>query len=413
VNVDQIAPPRAAPLSGTDFKALYRKLERTLDEIEGMSSVSDVLSVILESLVHDYEEELGIHGGRLYKVEDRHLVLRSIAGKHGAGIPDEYRIPLDYPPVRKVLSEELIIMENGDSGFDESIEGPIGVTRFAAIAIGEEATHVMSFSIREETSEIQVLYSLNAVRHVINLKLRQERLTDTMSESRRIQESLLPAGPPSFAGYDIDGLSRPTEFVGGDLFDYLQLSTTLLGVAIADASGHGLPAALLARDVITGLRVGMAADLKIIKTIEKLNRVIHRSALSSKFVSLFYVELEPNGNFIYTNAGHTPPLLLRGETFEELRQGGLVLGPAADAQYERGYVRLCPGDTVVMYTDGISECEDPSGNEFGIGRLREVIHAMAGCTSREMVEGIFEATRIFSRGAHQRDDMTVVVIRKT
>ena len=92
-------------------------------------------------------------------------------------------------------------------------------------------------------------------------------------------------------------------------------------LAIADASGHGLPAALLARDVITGLRMGMADDLKIIKAVERLNRVIHRSALSSKFVSLFYGEVEPNGNFLYCNAGHNPPLLRRPGSFQQLTQG--------------------------------------------------------------------------------------------
>lgn len=409
--MDNAGTDQSASETATDFKALYRKIERTLDEIEEFDNTAGLLSAVLASLVHEYEEELGFRGGRLYERHEDSLVLCCVAGSGGA--PERYRVPIDYPPVKRLLAEGLIIMGHGDPGFDEKIEGPIGVTKFAAIAVGEERSHAISFSIRGEIRELQLLYSLTAVRHVINMKLRQDRLEGTMGEARLIQESLLPAEPPQIAGYDIDGYSRPTEFVGGDLFDYLPLSSTLFGVAIADASGHGLPAALLARDVITGLRVGMTADLKIVKTIEKLNSVIHRSALSSKFASLFYGELETNGNFIYSNAGHTPPLLLRGEEFEQLEHGGLVLGPSPDAQYVRGYVRLDPGDTIVMYTDGLSEYEDPSGEQYGLDRLRSAIKELRKGSATEIVRGIFAAVDRFANGAPQRDDMTVVVVKRT
>lgn len=398
---------------GQDFKALYRKLEHTLDEIEEMESTADLLSTILRSLVEDYEEDLGFRGGRLYVRDAAGLTLCCVAGDRGDA-PDSYRIPLGYPPVQTLLSDGLIILKHGDPGFDEAIEKPIGVNQFVAIAIGEEDSHVMSFTIDGKIRELELLYSLNAVKHSINLRLRQNRLRLTMQEARYIQEGLLPEGPPEFEGYEIDGLSRPTEFVGGDLFDYLPLAPTLLGVAVADASGHGLPAALLARDVITGLRIGMAADFKIAYTIAKLNSVIHRSALSSKFASLFYGELEPNGNFIYTNAGQTPPLLYHREKdqFLELRQGGLVLGPSPDAQYERGYVRLYSGDRVILYTDGITEYENPDGEQFGEERLREAIRSRADATASEMVHSIFDAVSRFAARAPQRDDMTVVAIRK-
>jgi sigma-B regulation protein RsbU (phosphoserine phosphatase) len=234
-----------------------------------------------------------------------------------------------------------------------------------------------------------------------------------MSEARLIQESLLPAEPPSFHRFDLHGHSRPTEEVGGDLFDYLPMSDILLGVAIADASGHGLPAALLARDVITGLRMGVSKDLKIISIVERLNSVISRSALSSKFVSLFYGELEPNGNFFYINAGHTPSLRYSGGSFEELTQGGLVLGPNPVAKYERGYVKLEAGDLVVMFTDGVTECESPSGMQFGMHRLRDLVRENAAKSAREIVEAIFEAADRFRAGAPQLDDMTMLVIRKT
>ena len=395
-----------------DFKAVYRKLEKTLDRIEKIENIEEVLSRVIEHLVGDFRDDLGFEGGRLYQREEDAFVLccgvgRSVDAHVG------YRIPAGYPPLVRVVREGLIIMGSGDPGFDERIEGPIGVSKFAAISVGENASHVISFTIKGEINEDHILYSLNAVRHVINLKLRQQHFAGIMEEARVIQEGLLPAGPPRFEGYDIDGRSQPTEIVGGDAFDYLHLSDSMLGVAIADASGHGLPAALLARDVITGLRVGMTADLKITRAIERLNRVIHQSALSSKFVSLFYGELEASGNFIYCNAGHNPPLLWNGKAFRELSEGGLVLGPNPDAHYVRGYVILQPGDTVVMYTDGITEADGRSGRLFGRQRLRHLVRALHAKSAREILGEIFRAVAEFAAGTSQRDDMTAVIIRKT
>ena len=401
---------RTAP-KGPDFKALYRKLERTLDRIEKIENLSKLLTSVLRLLVRDFSADLGFQGGRLYERQGDALVLCCRYGK-GMEAPIGYRVPIDYPPLQRLFEEGYLLMRAGEPGFDQRIEGPLGVSKFAAIAIGEANTHVISFTIKGEVREDHTLYSLNAVRHVINLKLRQQHLAGILEESRVIQEGLLPAAPPRFEGFDIYGRSRPTEIVGGDAFDYLPLSPILLGVAIADASGHGLPAALLARDVITGLRVGMAEHLKIIKAIERLNRVIHRSALSSKFISLFYGELDPSGNFVYCNAGHNPALLQRGSRFEELRIGGLVLGPNPDATYERGYVRLAPGDRVVLYTDGVTEYENRSLRRFGLRRLRALLRTMDGSTAREIVDRVFEEAERFADGAPQTDDMTVVVVRR-
>jgi hypothetical protein len=207
-----MSPPRhtrSAPRAIRDFKALYRKLEKTLDRIESTEDPSRLLSGVLDLLVNDFEEEFGFVAGRLYSREEDALVLRSVAGETERP-PDSFSIPLDYPPCQRILKEGLVIMERGDPGFDESIEGPIGVSKFAAIAVGDDKSHVISFTIRGVVHEEQILYSLSAVRQVINVKLREGRLADIMREARRIQESLLPSGPPDFIGYDVHGCSRPT-----------------------------------------------------------------------------------------------------------------------------------------------------------------------------------------------------------
>ncbi|MBM3288144.1 MAG: PP2C family protein-serine/threonine phosphatase [Candidatus Eisenbacteria bacterium] len=395
-----------------ELKALYRKLDRILGQIERSEDISAMLERILESLITGFKDELGFESGRLYKRdgEDFYLCCRYGTSK---GAPIGFRLPRDYPAHERTLAEGLVIIRPGEPGFDKEIEDAIGVTStFAAIAVGRGSAYVFAFSIRGEIKEENILYSLGAVRHVVNLKLEQQKLTGILEESREIQESLLPSGPPAFAGYDIDGRSRPTEIVGGDLFDYIRLGETLLGVAIGDASGHGLPAALMARDVVTGLRMGLHADLKVVRVIERLNEVIHQATLSSKFISLFYGELETNGTLIYCNAGHNPPLLRKGDSIVELDRGGLILGPRRGARYDRGYVQLDSGDTVALFTDGLVEHESPAGEPFGEERLQNLLYAHAEATARELVDAVFAAVDAHARGKPQKDDMTAVVIRR-
>jgi len=163
--------------------------------------------------------------------------------------------------------------------------------------------------------------------------------------------------------------------------------------------------------VITGLRMGMAEHLKIISTIERLNKVINRSTLVTRFVSLFYGEIERNGNFIYCNAGHPPALHLQDGRFHELDQGGLVLGPDSEARYERGYARVRPSDVIVIYSDGITEAAGPDEDVFGVERLQRIIADNAALPARGLTDLIFQRVEAFSRRARPHDDQTVVVVR--
>ena len=250
------------------------------------------------------------------------------------------------------------------------------------------------------------------MRHALNLKLQQLRVTGILEESRSIQESMLPSSPPRFEGYEIDGRTLPAELVSGDLFDYLPVSEGTLGLAIADSSGHGLPAALLARDVVTGLRMMAGAEAQIAPTVERLNRVVHRAALSSKFVSLFYGHLRRDGTLEYCNAGHNPPLLVHGRSFRELDRGGSVLGPIPSARYESASVGLTAGDRLVMFTDGVLERESPDQEPYGLLRLRALLAESAGASAHDTVNDILAAASGHGRGSPLGDDMTVVVVRR-
>ncbi len=195
--------------------------------------------------------------------------------------------------------------------------------------------------------------------------------------------------------------------VGPDDLD-LQAATGLLA---ADGSGHGLPAALVVRDIYMGLRMATDRDFKIIRTVEKLNHIIHRSRLTTKFVSLFYGELETGGILIYCNAGHNFPFVLHGKRVEYLVTTGPVLGPTPDATYVRGFTKLEPGDLLCMYSDGIVEAHDARDREFGMNRLLRLVRANRERPAQEIVQEVLAA--VAKWGREREDDRTMVIVKAT
>jgi sigma-B regulation protein RsbU (phosphoserine phosphatase) len=421
IPMETLSTPAEKP-AGTDrpggverslkYRSFWRRLEATLGALEAQRDVEETLDLILKTLLRDYRQDLHLVAGRLYEKdgEDRYVLRRWQGDNAPAKIG--YTVPMTYPAVQVLLERGLMIMKETDPEFDPRIEDPLGVEAFAAMTLGEDNRWVLSFSIEGEYDRERLLYLLSAVQHVVTQKLRQSRLYDIMEEARLIQLSLLPKAAPAFHGYQLHGRSVAAEAVGGDLFDFVPLSDRILGIAVADSSGHGLPAALQARDVITGLRMGLEENLKIVSTIEKLNKVINRSTLATRFISLFYGELEKNGNFIYCSAGHPPGLYYHEGRFEELSLGGMVLGPDPEARYERGYVVMRPGDVLVLYSDGITEAEDRAGEAFGLERLKGLIAAHADLQARALLDLIFQKVESFSGRTRPQDDQTIVVVRR-
>ena len=395
----------------TRYRSFWRRLDGTLAAVVAQPEVGATLDLIVRALLRDYRDDLHLVAGRIYERDDEErYILRRWHGETPSKVG--YTVPISYAAVRILLERGLLIMKETDPEFDPAIEDPLGVSSFASMTLGDDNHWLLSFSIEGEYDRERLLFMMSAVQHVVNQKIRQSHLYDAMEEARRIQMSLLPKGPPKFHDFDIFARSVPAEAVGGDLFDYIPLSDRILGVAVADSSGHGLPAALQARDVITGLRMGMSENLKIISTIEKLNRVINRSTLATRFISLFYGEVEANGNFIYCSAGHPPALFLHDGRFRELSLGGMVLGPDPDARFERGYVVIEPGDLVVLYSDGITEAVDSRDRAFGADGIQEIVRAHADRSAKALVELLFQRVEQFSARTRPVDDQTIMVVRR-
>ncbi len=392
-----------------DYKRLLTQVERTLEQLETGDSPTTTVSQIAETIAANFRVELGITGGRVYEVRDDggyELVARfGESGEGELGI----EVPKDYKPIELVIENGIVVMDPSDPGVDPVLEQKLGAHRFCAIAVGDE-DYIIAFNVSGSLGREDILFSLNLIRYAINQRIRAQWYESLIVEAQRIQQSILPSRIPQYAGYDIWGRTVPAEIISGDFYDFIPVSENILGLAVADGSGHGLPAALVVRDVYMGLRMATDRDFKIIRTLEKLNHIIHRGRLTTKFVTLFYGELETGGILIYCNAGHNPPFVLRanGKT-EFLRNGGPVLGPTPDATYTRGFAQLEPGDLLCMYTDGIIEAMDRNEREFGTDRLVRVVKANRTRSAKEI--GLEVLASVAKWGREGQDDRTVVIVR--
>ncbi len=401
-------------------KQLYRTVERLLEKIDDSSGGEAMLLEVLHLLViNPAAEKLGIVSGRLYREQKLDYCLIESLGGLGEALAGK-TVSKEYQVVRDIERRRLWVISPQSPGFDPVVEAQFGDTDSAAILVGRDPNYILSLSIRHHGSEEDLLVLLETIRAAVGLKLRMQALASQMKQARSIQHSLLPGRLPLLPGFEMAALSLPADEVGGDVYDLQEVEPGTVGFLLADASGHGLPAALQARDVVVGMRMGQARDEKINATVSRLNRVINQGGLASRFVSMFYGELETTGSLVYVNGGHCPPLLASpGGSVRELMTCGPVLGPLPEAVYKRGYVTMEPGDVLLAYTDGVTERLDFEGqegedemHEFGRDRLVDLLLTRRGADAESIVAAVIEAVRAFGRGTPLADDVSVLVLRR-
>lgn len=394
-----------------DAKLLYRRLDSLLDAFDPGRAQKEVLDAFLGQCLRSMGEALRLAGVALYVEHRDGFDLVREVGQFERRLPET--LDSDVPPLSLVFQHRVYIFGDHESAVGRAALGGLPGAACAALVVGVRPNRqVLLFGLHEGWERDELDFALNTIRAALGARLMDERVRGSFKEAACIQQSLLVEEPPSFHGYEVAMRTVPADEVGGDFYDFHPYGDDMLGLAIGDASGHGLPAALLVRDVVTGLRMGLEKELKVAHVFGKLNRVIHRSTLSSRFVSVFYGELESNGNLIYVNAGHQPPLLFSREKVIELTTGGTVIGPLPEAQFRRGLVYLEPGDLLVLCTDGICERSDQEGEFFGPEGVRRVVAAHRAASAEQVLERVFAAA--FAHGGERpwEDDATMVVVRR-
>ncbi len=243
--------------------------------------------------------------------------------------------------------------------------------------------------------------------------LEKRRMEDDIRMAAEIQASLLPREAPRLAGWDLVGSTRPCHAVGGDYFDLLAHERELL-MALGDVSGKGTGAALL----MTMLRAAVRAHWKeapAADAVAGINQTVYENTPGNKYITFFLARLErETGRVSYVNAGHNPPIVARANgVIETLTEGGIVLGLVDGAKYAEGSVVLGPGDTLLVYSDGVTETWSPDDEEFGEKRLEEIVTRGRGLDARSLESEILRQLERFSAGVKATDDRTLIVLKRT
>jgi serine phosphatase RsbU (regulator of sigma subunit)/pSer/pThr/pTyr-binding forkhead associated (FHA) protein len=239
----------------------------------------------------------------------------------------------------------------------------------------------------------------------------RQRMEQEINIARDIQQALLPRDFREFPHLAVSGINFPCLSVGGDYFDVFPLSDRRTAFLIADVSGKGLGAALLTT-MLQGALSGMTLGTDPARVFNHVNRFLCSHSEVGRYATMFFGILDQDGEMDYINAGHPSPFLIRhGVAEEPFTEGSYPVGLVQEAEYITARVKLEPGDTLILFSDGVTEAMDPGDELYGVPRLREVLTGQSDCALDKLQKSILESVENFAKGAHQADDLTLLIVR--
>jgi sigma-B regulation protein RsbU (phosphoserine phosphatase) len=421
-----------------------RQIAALLEGLRALGSgrvLDDVLALVLDSAIEVSGAERGFimleGGGQAAPGEDLefkmargrgHSMLSGGSFATSRKIPEEVFRTGEPRIVADLLDGDLANVHMGTValGIRNVLCVPLRLVRFVDKAenIGEERRiGVLYLDSREKGSllsnstraALETLATEAAVA-IENARLYREtmekaRMEQEMRIAAEIQQALLPKASRVGAYFRAAAASLPCRSIGGDFYDYVDMTDGSLGFALGDVAGKGPPAALLSA-MMQGIFAAQAAtNDRPSQTITRVNLALYHRGIESRFVTLMYGVLDPDGRLVYTNAGHNPPLVIGKNGVRRLERGGPIVGLFEGASYEEETVALSPGDWLIVFSDGISEALSVEGEEYGEGRIISFVQQHASMDPPRLVEAIFTNVKEFARGAAQNDDITAMVLR--
>jgi serine phosphatase RsbU (regulator of sigma subunit)/predicted ester cyclase len=341
---------------------------------------------------------------------DREDYMRGIAAFHGALSPGRLSIEDQVAGGDKVVTR-FVVHSTHDRGELMGV-APTGreLTNRAIVV-----HRIVEGKIAEEWGMGTIGSTLRKQRLEQEIRER-ERVEQELRVARSIQQASLPKEVPQLEGWQISPFYQPAREVGGDFYDFFELSDGRVGVAVGDATGKGMPAALAVSATSSMLRaVAQALDSSSPgEALSRINETLMARIPTNMFVTCFYAILDPkSGHLSYANAGHDLPCVRHGDgDAEELRARGMPLGLMPGMGYEEGEVSLREGNCILFYSDGLVEAHDPKGEMFGFPRLKALIaeHGEEESLEETLLEELYSFT---GEGWEQEDDITLLTLRRS
>jgi phosphoserine phosphatase RsbU/P len=425
----QSAPAPTSLRSEADLRRYAERL-KLLNEVHQALGRSLELAQLLELILDRVFDHLRPDRGAIL-LREKDGELRPAARRSAAGGPEE--LPVSRSLIREVTEKglaALVLDVRTDERFAAAQSMLLSGIRslVAAPLLDPDGTlglivlesRLQARQFTEEDLELLVSLASVAALHLRNFALSLEaaerrRLDEELALARRIQMALLPSSVPETPGWALHGGNIPSRGVSGDYYEVVERADGReIVLMIADVSGKGMAASLLTVS-LQALSTGPIEDgLPPEEICARLSRLLYRRTPPEKYATAFLGVLEPSTGLLrYTNAGHNPPLVVRAAgRVEELAPTGVPLGLLPGARYGAGEATLSPGDTLVLYTDGLVEASDPDGEEYGLARLREVCLRHRGLPCRSLAEALEEDLEAFVKGTPFADDRTIVLARR-
>jgi serine phosphatase RsbU (regulator of sigma subunit) len=336
--------------------------------------------------------------GRMQHVQD--LTDDSHVGDHAASIA---------MGIRHVLCTPLRVVRYVDpSEAPADHSKPIGVLYLDSPERGRLLSGTMQAAL--EAVAVEAAGAIESAR-LYREAAEKRRLERELQVAAEIQRALLPEACQSGAHFEVAAASIPCRAIGGDFFDYFNLAGGMFGFVLGDVAGKGPPAALLTAMIQGIFAAQIGRTISPAALLSEVNASLIRRSVQSRFATVLYGTLAPDGRLTYTNAGHNPPILLGRTGVRRLESGGLILGLFPHARYEEETVIVEPGDMLVVFSDGVTEALNAAGEDFGEDRLLTCLDANRQASPKELLECVLRAVREFTAGAAQHDDVTALVLR--
>ena len=412
---------------------LIQRAKRKTDEAQSLYEVGKLMSgaleleKLLELIVDQVSNLVKVDVATIYVVDPEDGSIKEIVSK---GVPEEYKskitVKIGQGICGWVAKTGQSVILNDVSENKQYIQMRPQTKSEVAIPLISRDKVIGVFNIESDElnaysrSDIDLLETLSSQAAVsierailYQQAMTQKALEEELAVARKIQQTFLPKTDPTVRGFDIAGVNIPSEAVGGDYYDFIDIVNNQIGIAIGDVSGKGIGAAL----IMAAFRASLKAEIRnnyAIRTIfAKVNSLLFESIERENYVTSVYGVLDSkNCVFTFSNAGHNPPLLFKSDVETiELTEGGLALGMFPKSIYEERPVYIDKGDLLLFYTDGVTEAQDRNDEEFGVGRLKKLIIESKANSAKEIINIVVDSVQKFKDPNIPLDDLTMVLIK--
>jgi len=424
---------------------IYRHLYEVGKELHATLDLGEILQITTQFVLYQLGFERCV--ALVYDPEAKTFYVEAHDGYYDEATQAQItglRLSVDDPPLALILgdSDQVICAEGCDQLELVAFGQTLGLAQYVAFPLGGEAQQPIGLLIvgnmaNKSASHTQIQADSEFVVGLANFvsqvataihmrreiqareqRLKQEahareRIEQELHVARRIQQASLPEAVPALEGWEISTRYRPAREVGGDFFDFLELEDGRLGLVVGDATGKGVPAALVMSTTCGMLRAVAQSSESPGEVLDSVNEALSARIPPSMFVTCFYAVLDPkSGILTYANAGHDMPYVRRGGDAEELRARGMPLGLMPGMYYEEKKTILGAGEAAFFYSDGLVEAHNQSGEMFGFPRLRTLVakHDEEAALGEYLLEQLYS---FVGDGWEQEDDITLLTLERS